>query len=54
MYGRTPRRLRVALAFAAVAAFAFAGAFSSQTSDLQLMDYTWGAPVFDKSVTLVR
>lgn len=52
MYGRTPRLLRVALAFAA--AFAFAGAFSGQATDLQLADYTWGAPVFDKGVTVAR
>ncbi|MCX5067693.1 hypothetical protein OOJ91_17775 [Micromonospora lupini] len=52
MFGRSPRRLRAALALAAVVAFV--GAFSGQAIDLQMMDYTWGAPVFDKGVTVAR
>ncbi|MCG5469691.1 hypothetical protein AB0C42_19785 [Micromonospora taraxaci] len=52
MFGRSPRRLRAALAFAAVVAFA--GAFSGQASDLQLFDYSWGAPVLDKGATVAR
>ncbi|MDG4835228.1 hypothetical protein O7631_01695 [Micromonospora sp. WMMD967] len=52
MYGRTPRRLRAALAF--VAAVAFAGSFLGATTDFQQFDFSWGASVVDEGVAVSR
>ncbi|MGC5308332.1 hypothetical protein [Micromonospora zamorensis] len=52
MYGRTPRRLRAALAFAA--AVAFAGSFLGATTDFQQFDFSWGAPAADTGAAVTR